>query len=142
MAIHIQDLSRATPIPCINRAVAGVSGTVDMLGFGRALVIVQKEARSGQGGKVVARIGHGTSTVTYANSTAITGGILSTAAVSTAEYDCFNVDWTGKGRYLIVRTSAVTASTTHGVSVLKCEGDKIPPSSTGFTQYKNCPSNP
>lgn len=142
MAIHIQDLSRSTPIPCINRAVAGVSGTVDMLGFGRALVIVQKEARSGQAGKVVARIGHGTSTVTYANSTAITGGILSTAAVSGAEYDCFNVDWTGKGRYLIVRTSAVTASTTHGVSVLRVEGTAIPPSSTGFTQYKNCPSNP
>jgi len=142
MAIHIQDLRRFTPITCINRAVAGVSGTVDMNGFSRALVIVQKEPRTGQAGKVVCRVGHGTSTVTYANSTAITGGILSTAAVSTAEYDCFNIDWTGKGRYLIVRTSAVTASTTHGVSVLACEGDKIPPSTTGFTQYKNLPNNP
>jgi len=143
MAVHIEDMSRATPLACINRAVIGASGVVDMLGYGRAFVIVQKEARAGQNGKVVARIAHATASgVTYASATAITGGILSTVATAIAEYDCFNVDWTGKGRFLRVRASAVTASTTHGVSVLRVEGTKIPPSSTGFTQYKNLPNNP
>lgn len=143
MAIHIQDMSRATALGCINRVVGGSSGAVDMLGYGRALVIVQKEARAGQNGKVVARVAHATtSAITYASATAITGGILSTVATAIAEYDCFDIDWTGKGRWLRVRTSAVTASTTHGVSVLRVEGTRIPPSSTGFTQYKNLPNNP
>lgn len=131
------------------RAVGGVSGTIDCTGYANARLILNKMARSGQAGKVIFRVRHATSTQTYASATAFTSAaILSTAAASTGASIYFNIDMAGIGPRLRWVASSVTASTSYTVICEQARGTTNPTTtkdlvaSTGFTAGRTVPAAP
>lgn len=131
------------------RAVGGVSGTVDCRDYQRARIVLSKFARSGQGGKVIFRVRHATSTLTYANATAFSSAaILSTATASTGASIAFDIDMAGVGPYLRWVASSVTASTSYTVFAELTRGVANPTvgrdlvATSGFTTVRTVPVSP